>query len=62
MSAVEDRSSRPPQRRPREIVVQMNTRISLETRSLIDDVAYREGLSIREVLEQAVVAKWGSES
>ena len=60
MSAVPDGSSRPPRRQTREIVVQMNTRVSLVTRALIDEVAYREGISIREVLERAVDAKWGS--
>lgn len=59
MSAVGDTTARP-QRRQREVVVQMNTRIALTTRTLIDDIAYREGLSIREVIERAIEATWGS--
>lgn len=41
----------------REIAVSFSTRISLETRDLIDEVVAREGISIREVVEQAVLTR-----
>jgi hypothetical protein len=59
MTAVDGTRSTPRPRR-REIAVQLNTRVSLASRDLVDDVAAREGLSIREVVEQALAAKWGS--
>jgi hypothetical protein len=37
----------------------MSVRVSLPTRDLIDDVAEREGISIREVIERAVANTWG---
>ena len=46
--------------RKRDLVVQLSTRISVESRDLIDDVVDREGLSIRDIVEQAVKAKWGT--
>jgi tyrosyl-tRNA synthetase len=43
------------------IAVQLNTRVSLQTRNLIDDIVLREGLNIREIVEQAIAAKWGTQ-
>jgi hypothetical protein len=48
-------------RHNRAIAVQLNTRVSLETRDLIDDVVLREGLNIREVIEQAIAEKWATQ-
>lgn len=47
-------------RRERDVAVTLSTRIALSKRDLIDDVVQREGISIREVIEQALEAKWGS--
>ncbi|TQL46850.1 hypothetical protein [Subtercola boreus] len=58
MTAVENKPARHT-RRTRELVVQLNTRVSLESRDLIDEIASREGLSIRSVVEQAIEAQWG---
>ena len=44
----------------RDIAVSLSTRIALSKRDLIDDVVEREGISIREVIERALDAKWGS--
>ena len=44
----------------RDIAVSFSTRLSLSTRDLLDVVAEREGLSLREIVEQAIEAKWGS--
>ncbi len=44
----------------REITLQLNTRVSLATRDLIDSAAQANGLSIREVIERALAATWGS--
>ena len=42
------------------IAVSFSTRIALPSRWLIDEVVAREGISIRDVVEQALEAKWGS--
>ncbi|QNE48666.1 hypothetical protein F1C58_16545 (plasmid) [Glaciihabitans sp. INWT7] len=47
-------------RRPREISVQMNTRVSLVTRELLDDVVVAHGITLREAVEMAIEEKWGS--
>ncbi len=51
-----------PASRTRDVAVQLNTRVSLQTRDLIDEVAEREGISIRSVIESALIEKWGSGS
>lgn len=38
----------------KEPVIQLNTRVALSYRELIDEVAEREGLSIRAVIEKAL--------
>ena len=43
----------------RNVAVSMSTRISLSSRDLIDFVVARENITIREVIEQALVARWG---
>ena len=50
------------QPRKRDIAVSFSTRISLPTRDLLDAVALREGLSLRETVEQAIEFRWGSGS
>lgn len=47
-------------RRDIDVAVTISTRISLSKRHLIDDVVDREGISIREVIEQALEARWGT--
>ena len=48
-------------RKPRDITVQLGTRVSVPVRDLLDDVIERgEASSIREAVEQAIVQKWGS--
>ena len=42
-----------------EIAVQFGTRISLPVRELIDEVSRRDGIKIREVVEQAIRAQYG---
>lgn len=42
------------------IAVSFSTRIALPSRWLIDEVVAREGISIRDVIEQALEARWGS--
>lgn len=59
MTVANTTSNRKPQRE-RQVVVQLNTRVSLESRNLIDDVATSQGLSIRTVIEQALENTWGS--
>lgn len=44
------------------IAVSFSTRIALPSRWLIDEVVAREGISIRDVIEQALEARWGSGS
>lgn len=56
MTAVEPRTTR----RRRPVAVTLNTRVSLDIRRMIEDVAEREDLSIREVVETALLEKWGS--
>lgn len=56
MTAVEQRTAR----RRRPVAVTLNTRVSLDIRRMIEDVAEREDLSIREVVETALLEKWGS--
>lgn len=46
--------------RTKEIAVSLSTRISLSSRNTIDNIVDREGISIRDVLEQAIEARWGS--
>jgi uncharacterized protein (DUF1778 family) len=58
MTAVDTTGSRT--RRERNDAVPLSTRVSIPTRDLIDDVAEREGISIRDVVEQAILARWGS--
>lgn len=38
----------------------VNVRVSPSTRALIDEVVAREHISIRDVVEQAVLERWGS--
>ena len=47
-------------RRSPEPTVQVNVRVSPATRDLIAEIVDRDGLSIREVVEQAIEANWGS--
>lgn len=48
-------------RKPRDITVQLGTRVSVPVRDLLDDVIERgEAASIREAVEQAIMQKWGS--
>lgn len=47
-------------KQPKEIAVSLSTRISLSSRNTIDDIVDREGISIRDVIEQAIEARWGS--
>ena len=42
------------------IVVQLNNRIRLSSRRLIDTVAQRDDKSIKDIVEEAVKARWGS--
>lgn len=51
-----ERSTRPARKEP---VIQLNTRIALSYRELIDDVAEREGLSIRAIIEGALEKTYG---
>lgn len=44
----------------KEPVIQLNTRIALSYRDLIDDVAEREGLSIRAIIETALDRTYGT--
>lgn len=45
--------------RGRELTVPFSTRIAIDISEIIDDVAAREGLTIRSVVEQAIQDKWG---
>jgi hypothetical protein len=48
-------------RKPRDLTVQLGTRVSLPVRDLLDDVIDRgEAASIRDAIEQAILEKWGS--
>lgn len=48
-------------RKPRDITIQLGTRVSLPIRELLDDVIDRgDAASIRDAVEQAIVEKWGS--
>lgn len=58
MTSIENKPSMRTHRK-RELVVQLNTRVSLESRELIDEIASREGLSIRSIVEQAIEGQWG---
>ncbi|BDZ52547.1 hypothetical protein GCM10025867_47880 (plasmid) [Frondihabitans sucicola] len=54
-------ASRVRPRRPRDITVQLGTRVSVPVRDLLDEVIERgEAASIREAVEQAIMQKWGS--
>ena len=54
-------SATPRVRKPRDITVQLGTRVSVPVRDLLDDVIERgEAASIREAVEQAIMQKWGS--
>ena len=54
------KSATRPIRRPPEPTVQVNVRLSPATRDLIAEISDRDGLTIREVVEQAIEANWGS--
>jgi hypothetical protein len=48
-------------RKPRDITVQLGTRVSVPVRDILDDVIDRgEAASIREAVERAILEKWGS--
>jgi hypothetical protein len=48
-------------RKPRDLTVQLGTRVSVPVRDILDDVIDRgEAASIREAVEQAILEKWGS--
>lgn len=55
VTSIQDHRS---QKQAKDIAVQLNTRVSLETRNLIDTIAYQHGYSIREIVELAIVEKW----
>lgn len=57
MTISAERASR---HRTKEIAVSLSTRISLSSRNTIDDIVESEGISIRDVIEQAIEARWGS--
>lgn len=46
----------------REVAVQLNTRVSLDTRDLIDEIARERGMNIRAVVEQAIERTWRAEA
>ncbi|SDZ48485.1 hypothetical protein [Herbiconiux ginsengi] len=50
--------SKPP--RKRDVAVQLNTRVSLDNRELLDEVVAREGISLRAAVEMAIRSTWGS--
>jgi hypothetical protein len=49
--------SRPPKKR--DVAVQLNTRVSLDYRELLDEVVAREGISLRAAVETAIRTTWG---
>ncbi|MBP2436933.1 hypothetical protein [Microbacterium amylolyticum] len=48
----------PPRRR--DVTVQFGTRLSEEIANLIDEIHFREGLTKRQIVEDAVRQTWGS--
>lgn len=44
--------------RKREITVPLGTRISLEADQLLSDAVAETGLTIRAVLEEAIISRW----
>ena len=54
------RASAPARRR--ELLAQLNTRISVPSRDLVDTIAARDGISIRAVVERALMQTYADAS
>lgn len=55
MTTIDNRSPK-----KRDVAVQLNTRVSLDYRDLLDEVVAREGISLRAAVEKAIRTTWGS--
>jgi hypothetical protein len=44
----------PPRLRRQEIFVQVSSRVTVETRDMLDDIGAREGSSMRQTLEKVI--------
>lgn len=48
-----------PRRGRREVTFPFSTRLSQEVQGLLDEAVAREGITVREAIEQAIRFKWG---